>query len=161
MISLAAQDPNALWSLTAELPPNVAEMAHRYGVPANEQFDQIVGWVKQLSVAQGMTALDYTLNVAILTDQPEHASAFSGVIAMGKTFAENALREAAAKTGRDAARAREGLAILSTAVNRTEGSTLVLRVSVPQKTVASLLRDDRRKAATQTRRRTRRATRRR
>lgn len=163
MISLAAQDPNAIWSLTAELPPNLAELAHKYGAPAGEQFDQMVGWVRRLNVSQGMTALDYTLNVAVMTDQPEHANAFSGMIRMGQTFAENALREAAAKsTGGDAVRAREGLAVLSTAVNRTEGSTLLLRVSVPQKTVANLLKDERNPTpTTSTRRRTRRNARRR
>jgi hypothetical protein len=163
MIGLAAQDANAIWSLTAELPPDLAGMAHRYGAPANQQFDQMVGWVKQLNVSQGMTALDYTLNVAVLTDQPEHASAFSGLIRMGQAFAENALREAASKEkGKDAARAREGLAVLSTAVNRTEGSTLILRVSVPQKAVADLIKDKRGKApTTTTRRRTRRPARRR
>lgn len=163
VISLAAQDPNAIWSLTAELPPNLAGLAHKYGVPANEQFDQMVGWVRRLNVSQGMTALDYTLNVAVMTDQPEHANAFSGLIRMGQAFAENALREAAAKsTGKDAVRAREGLAVLSTAVNRAEGNTLLLRVSVPQKTVAKLLKDEKKATpTTNTRRRTRRTARRR
>ncbi len=148
LLGLASQDPDAIWSLTAELPPNLAEMAHGYGVPANEQFDEMVGWVKQLSVAHGMTALDFTLGVAVTTDRPEHASAFSGLVRMGQTFAENMLREAASKSkGADAARAREGLAMLNSAVNRTEGNTLFLRVSVPQKTVFKLINEERAKGA--------------
>jgi hypothetical protein len=161
-LGLAAQDANAIWSLTAELPPNLADMAHNYGVPANAQFDQMVGWVRQLNISQGMTALDFTLGVAVTTDQPEHASAFSGLVRMGQAFAENMLREAASKSkGKDAARARDGLALLSTAVNRTEGSTLVLRVSVPQKTVFNMINEERSKGVKKPVRTTRRRARRR
>lgn len=143
LLSLAAQDPDALWSLTAELPPNLAEMAHKYGVPANAQFDQMVGWVKQLNISHGMTAADFTLGVAVTTDQPEHASAFSGLVRMGQAFVENMLREAASKSkGKDAARAREGLAMLASSVNRTEGNTLFLRISVPQKTVMEIVKQE-------------------
>jgi hypothetical protein len=142
LLSLAAQDQDAIWSLTAELPPNLAEMAHKYGVPANTQFDQMIGWVKQLNISQGMTAADFTLGVAVTTDQPEHASAFSGLVRMGQTFAENMLRDALSKAkGKDAARARQGLAMLASAVNRTEGSTLLLRVSVPQQTVIDAIKE--------------------
>ncbi|MFL6285449.1 MAG: hypothetical protein ACJ74Q_20110 [Pyrinomonadaceae bacterium] len=162
LLGLAAQDANAIWSLTAELPPNLADMAHNYGVPANAQFDQMVGWVRQLNISQGMTALDFTLGVAVTTDQPEHASAFSGLVRMGQAFAENMLREAASKSkGKDAARARDGLALLSTAVNRTEGSTLVLRVSVPQKTVFNMINEERSKGVKKPVRTTRRRARRR
>lgn len=162
LLSLAAQDSDALWSLTAELPPNVAEIAHRYGAPPNQQFDQMVGWVKQLNISQGMNALDFTFGVAVTTDMPEHASAFSGLVRMGQVFAENMLREQASKSkGKDAARAREGLAMLTSAVNRTEGNMLVLRVSVPQKTVFNMLKDemgkgDKKPVRGNTRRRTRR-----
>lgn len=142
LLSLAAQDSDAIWSLTAELPPNLAEMAHKYGVPPSAQFDQMVGWVRQLNISQGMTAADFTLGVAVTTDQPEHASAFSGLVRMGQAFAENMLRESLSKAkGKDAARARQGLAMLASAVNRTEGSTLVLRVSVPQQTVIDAVKE--------------------
>ena len=144
LLSLAAQDPDAIWSLTAELPPNVAELAHNYGLPASPQFDEMVGWVKQLSVAQGMNALDFTLGVAVTTDQPEHASAFSGLVRMGQTFADNMLRDAVLKSkGADAAKARQALAVLSSVVNRAEGDTLFLRVSVPQKVVLDMIKDER------------------
>jgi hypothetical protein len=164
ILSLATQDPNAIWSLTAELPPNLAELAHNYGAPANAQFDQMIGWVKQLNISQGMTALDYTLGVAVTTDRPEHASAFSGLIRMGQAAGENMLRGAASKeNSKDAQKARDALALLSTLVNRTEGSTLVLRVSVPQKTVADLINEERSKGAAKknVRRTTRRRARRR
>ncbi len=148
LLGLAAQDPNAIWSLTAELPPNLAQMAHGYGMPANTQFDEMIGWVKQLNVSQGMTAVDFTLGVAVTTDRPEHASALSGLITMGQAAAENMLREAASKEkGKDAVRAREGLAMLSSAVNRTDGDTLFLRISVPQQTIFNMIKEERSKDA--------------
>lgn len=162
LLSLATQDPDALWSLTAELPPNLADMAHKYGVPPNAQFDQMLGWVKQLNISHGMTAADFTLGVAVTTDQPEHASAFSGFVRMGQAFADNMLREALAKAkGKDAARARQGLAMLASSVNRTEGSTLYLRVSVPQKTVFDIVKEEAAKRKKPVRRTTRRGTRKR
>lgn len=162
LLSLAAEDSGAIWSLTAELPPDLAEMAHKYGVPANTQFDQMVGWVKQLNVSQGMTAADFTLGVALTTDMPEHASAFSGLVRMGQAFADNMLREALAKSkGKDAARARQGLAMLATAVNRTEGNKLILRVSVPQQTIYDMVKEKTAKGKTPPRPTTRRRARRR
>ncbi|MBC7929334.1 MAG: hypothetical protein H7Z38_02105 [Rubrivivax sp.] len=143
MLELAANDPQALWSLTAEIPPTLADYMHKYGAPANQELDEMLGWMKQISISQGMTALDFTMNAALLTDQPEHASAFSGLIRMGMLAAQTALtQEAAKKRGKDGVQARQALAALKTAVNRTDGSTLVLGVSVPQKAVADLIRSE-------------------
>lgn len=151
LLSLASQDPDSIWSLTAELPPNLADMAHRYGVPANPQFDEMIGWVKQLNISQGMTAADFTLGVAVTADQPEHASAFSGIVRMGQTFVESMLRETMSKSkGREALRARQQLAMLTSAVNRTDGNTLFLRISVPQKTVIDMVREETAKKVTAT-----------
>jgi hypothetical protein len=140
MLDLAANDPQALWSLTAELPPSLPDYLHKYGAPANQELDQMLGWMKQISLSQGMTALDFTLRAALLTDQPEHASAFSGLVRMGLLAAQMGLsKEAAKKRSKDAVKARQALAALKTAVNRTEGSTLILGISVPQKDVADLI----------------------
>lgn len=155
LLSLTAQDSDAIWSITAEMPPNLAEMAHKYGIPANAQFDQMIGWVKQLNISQGMNAADFTLGVAVMTDAPEHASAFSGLVRMGQTFAENMLRDSLSKAkGKDAARARQGLTMLASAINRAEGDTLFLRVSVPQQTVIDMVKEQRAKDAKKPVRRT-------
>ncbi len=145
MIDLAAHDPQALWSLTAELPPTLAEYLHKTGIPANAEADQMISWVRQLSVAQGMDALNYTLSASVLTDTPEHASAFSGLVRMGLLAAQTALSQEAAKQtpkDKDYAKTQAALAVLKTLVNRTDGSTLHLSVSVPQKTVAQLIRQE-------------------
>jgi hypothetical protein len=142
-LELAASDPRALWSLTAELPPALADYLHKYGAPTNEELDQMLGWMKQISLSQGMNTLDFTLQAALLTDQPEHASAFSGLVRMGLLAVQTALtQEAAKKRGKDAVQARQALAALKTAVNRTDGSTLILGVSVPQKAVAELVQSE-------------------
>ena len=145
MVDLAARDPQALWSLTVELPPNLAEYLHKTGAPASQEADQMIGWVKQVSLAQGMDALNYTLSAAVLTDAPEHASAFSGLVRMGTLAAQAALNQEAAKQTprhKDYAKTQAGLAALKTFVNRTEGGTLHLSVSVPQKTVNQLVRQE-------------------
>jgi hypothetical protein len=145
MIDLAVRDPQALWSLTAELPPSLAEYLHKTGVPANSEADQMIAWVKQLSIAQGMDALNYTLSASVLTDAPEHASAFSGLVRMGMLAAQTALNAEAAKQTpkhKDYAKTQTALAVLKGFVNRTEGNTLHLSLSVPQKTVAALIRQE-------------------
>ena len=151
LADLAAHDPNALWSFTMEMPPNLAEYLRKSGAPTNAEADQMIGWVKQVSLANGMDALNYTLSAAVLTDAPEHASAFSGMVRMGLLAAQAALSQQAAKQtpkDKDYAQTRAGLAALKTFVNRTEGNRLMLSVSVPQKTVADLVRSEMSKSKT-------------
>lgn len=143
MVELAARDPQALWSLTVELPPNLYQHFRKFGAPANEEAEQMVGWVRQVSLAQGMDALNYSLSASVLTDAPEHASAFSGLVRMGLLAAQTALSADAAKQTpkhKDYAQTRAALDAIKSFVNRTEGSTLLLSVSVPQKTVHDLVR---------------------
>jgi hypothetical protein len=141
-LELAARDPQALWSLTADIPPSLSDTVHKLSVPANEELDQMLSWIKQVSISQGMNTVDYTLNASVLTDAPEHASAFSGLIRMGLFALQSQLGEEAAKQdSKDAADARKALDVLKTVVNRTEGSTLVVSASVSQATVAELIKE--------------------
>ena len=138
MVDLAARDPQALWSLTVEPPPVLVDYLHKVGAPANKEFDEMIDWVKQVSLAQGMDALNYTMSASVLTDSPEHASAFSGLVRMGLLAAQTGLSSEAAKQTpkhKDYARTRAALDAIKGFVNRTEGNTLLLSVSVPQKTV--------------------------
>jgi hypothetical protein len=140
-LDLAARDPQALWSLTAVLPPTLPEYLHKAGVPANEELDRTLAWMKQISLSQGMDAINLTFHAALLTDQPEHASALSGLVRMGLVALQSALaKEAAKKNSKDADDARNVLAVIKTVVNRTEGSTLVISASVPVSTVAALVK---------------------
>jgi hypothetical protein len=145
MVDLAARDPQALWSLTVEPPPVLVDYLHKVGAPANKEFDQMIDWVKQVSLASGMDALNYTMSASVLTDSPEHASAFSGLVRMGLLAAQTGLSSEAAKQTprhKDYARTRAGLDALKGFVNRTEGNTLLLSVSVPQKAVHDLVKKE-------------------
>jgi hypothetical protein len=146
MVDLASREPQALWSLTVELPPNLYEHMRKFGAPANEEMEQMVGWVKQVSLAQGMDALNYTMSASVMTDAPEHASAFSGMIRMGVLAVQTALSSEAAKQTpkhKDYAQTRAALNAIKSFVNRTEGETLLLSVAVPQKTVHDLVKKER------------------
>ncbi|HZT59309.1 MAG TPA: hypothetical protein VFA21_11845 [Pyrinomonadaceae bacterium] len=161
-LDLAARDPQALWSLTADIPPSLSDTIHKFGAPPNEELDRMLSWIKQVSVSQGMNAVDYTLSASVLTDAPEHASAFSGLIRMGLLAVQTGLGEEAAKqNGKDAANARRALEVLKTVVNRTEGNTLVVSASVSQAAVAEMIKEQTAKPAVTKPRTTRRTTRRR
>jgi hypothetical protein len=143
MVDLAARDPQALWSLTVEPPPVLIDYLHKVGAPSSKEFDEMIDWVKQVSLAQGMDALNYTMSASLLTDSPEHASALSGLVRMGLLAAQTGLSAEAARkkpTDKDYAQARAALDAIKSFANRTEGNTLLLSVSMPQKTVDALVK---------------------
>lgn len=145
MVDLATRDPQALWSLTVEPPPVLIDYLHKVGAPSNKEFDEMIDWVKQVSLAHGMDALNYSMSASVLTDTPEHASAFSGLIRMGLLAAQTGLSSEAAKLTpkhKDYARTRAMLDSIKGFVNRTEGNTLLLSLSVPQKTVNALVKKE-------------------
>lgn len=145
MVDLAARDPQALWSLTVEPPPVLVDYLHKVGAPSNPEFDQMIDWVKQVSLANSMDALNYTMSASVLTDAPEHASAFSDLVRMGLLAAQTGLSSEAAKQTprhKDYARTRAALDSIKGFVNRTEGNTLLLSVSFPQKKVNDLIRSE-------------------
>ena len=158
-IDLATRDPQAIWSLTADIPPTLTDTMHKLGVPANEELDQMLSWIRQVSLSQGMDAVDFTFRAAVLTDEAEHASAFSSLVRMGLLALQTELgQEAAKKKGKDADEARQALTVLKTVVNRTDGSTLLVSASVPQTTVAAMVRKQMTKPPTATKGRTTRGT---
>ncbi|HWS86057.1 MAG TPA: hypothetical protein VN282_03790 [Pyrinomonadaceae bacterium] len=145
MVDLAARDPQALWSLTVEPPPVLVDYLHKVGFPNNKEANEMIDWVKQVNFSHGMEALNYTFNASLLTDAPEHASAFSGLIRMGLLAAQTGLSAEAAKQTpkhKDYAQTRAALDAIKTFVNRTEGNTLLLSFSVPQKAVNDLVRKE-------------------
>lgn len=145
MLDLATRDPQALWSLTMEPPPALVDYLHKVGAPANQEVDQMIDWVKHVSLANGMDALNYTMSASVLTDAPEHASAFSGLVRMGLLTAQTGLSSEAAKQGpkhKEYARTRAMLDAIKRFVNRTEGNTLLLSVSFPQKTINDLVKSE-------------------
>ncbi len=167
LVELGARDPQALWSFSAELPPGLAEYAKKFGMPANSEAEQMIGWFKQLSLSHGMDALNFTMRAAVGTDSAEHASALSGMVNMGITAARSAaeadIRKKKAKPA-ESRQARMALNALRSFTNQTEGNTLLLGVTVPQSMVTEIVRKEFVKsparATTATRRKARRIVRR-
>ena len=141
LIDLATRDENSLWSLTATLPPSIFQYLEKTGMPKNQEAEELIRSLKQISLSTGMTALDLTLKAAINTDTAEHASAISGFVKMGLAAAESGLREELKrKRGASGQEARSALAAIRTFTNVTEGNTLHLGFSVPQSTIAALVK---------------------
>ncbi|MCA1633698.1 MAG: hypothetical protein LC802_08270 [Acidobacteria bacterium] len=142
LVNLATHDPQALWSLSAELPPSLPEYFKKLGIPANAEIDNMIGWFKQVSFSNGMDALNFTIRAAVGADSAEHASALSGIVNMGIKAAQSAAEADVARKKlkpRESEQARMALSALRTFTNRTEGNTLLLGVSVPQRTVAAIV----------------------
>lgn len=145
LLDLAARDPQALWSLTAELPENMAQHVQKLGIPPNEEMNRILGWLKQVSFSNGMDALNFTIRAAVLADSPDHANAISGLVRMGLTAAESAAQrdiERKRQKPDESRQARIALGALRTFVNRTEGNTVVLGVSIPQSALAEVVQKE-------------------
>jgi hypothetical protein len=145
LVELGARDPQALWSLSAELPPGLAEYAKKFGMPPNSEIENMIGWLKQISFSNGMDALNFSLRAAVGTDSAEHASALSGIVKMGITAAQSAAEADIAKKKvkpAESRQARLALNALRTFTNQTEGDTLLLGVSVPQSTVSEIVRQE-------------------
>ena len=145
LLDLAARDPQQLWSLSAELPPNLAEYAQRMGVPKNAEAERVMAWLKQVSVSNGMDARNFTVGAAVQTDHPDHASALSGMVRMGmnalQTAAEADIRKKRAKPA-EARQAQIALRAMRTFSNRTEGNVLLLGGFFPQTSVAEVVRKE-------------------
>lgn len=145
LVDLGARDPQALWSLSAELPPGLVEYAKKFGMPANAEAEQMIGWFKQISLSNGMDALNFTMRAAVGTDSAEHASALSGIVQMGLRAAQSAAEADIAKKKAKPAESRQAqiaLNALRTFSNQTEGNTLLLGVSVPQSAVSEIVRKE-------------------
>ena len=145
LVDLAARDPQALWSLTAELPENMSEHIQRLGLPRNEELNRVVGWLRQVSFSNGLDALNLTMRAAVLADSPDHANALSGLVRMGLTAAESAAqRDIERKRAKPAEsrQSRMALQAIRTFVNRTEGNTVVLGVSIPRAALAEFIRQE-------------------
>lgn len=166
LVDLGSRDPHALWSLSAELPPNLVEYAKKSGMPANAEVESMIGWLKHLGISNGMDAVNFTFRAAVGTDSAEHASALGGIVNMGLTAARAAaeadIRKKKAKPA-ESRQAQLALNALRSFTNTTDGETLLLGVSAPQSMVSEIVRKEfvkKPSTATSTRRGARRPARR-
>jgi hypothetical protein len=143
-LDLATRDPQALWSLTADLPENLPQYLQKAGMPPNEELNRILSWLKSFSFSMGMDAANFTTRAAVMTDSPEHAATLEGMLKMGLGMAEGVLRTEAAKTSKadEAEKMRAVLAALQNLTHAVRGNTLEVGVTVPQATIIDLVRKE-------------------
>jgi hypothetical protein len=145
LVELASRDPHTLWSLTADLPPNLAQYAQKLGLPRNEEAERMIAWLRQISFSNGMDALNFTVRAAVLTDSPDHANAISGLVRMGMTALQTAAENDIEKKRQKPAEARQAqiaLSAIRTFSNQTDGSTVMLGASFPQTAVAEIVQKE-------------------
>ncbi|MCA1591666.1 MAG: hypothetical protein LC754_03250 [Acidobacteria bacterium] len=142
LVDLSMRNPTALSSLTVVVPETLPGYLQKMGAPTNEEINKIIGWLKRVSLSTGMTALDFNFRAAIQLDNAEHASALSGIVRMGLMAAENAIGEDLKKKRGHQAEAQAAMLALRSFTNTTQGDVVLLGTSVPQKTVAALVKQN-------------------
>ncbi|HZI18843.1 MAG TPA: hypothetical protein VEY09_09630 [Pyrinomonadaceae bacterium] len=146
MLDMAARDPNALMSLTADLPENLPEYVKQFGLDTNEEVRRILGWLRSVNLSTGMDEVNFTSRVAVLTTGPEQAATLDGMLQFGLTAAVAALRQEVQKKRNDP-NVKVALAALQSLTHTTQGGTLEVGVSVPQAAVAEMVRREMSKGA--------------
>lgn len=143
-VALAAREPEALLSLTAVFPEDLPGMLARYGIKTDGEVSRIIESVKQLNLMAGMNAVDFTVMASLLTGNVDQANTINGLLQFGLT----ALKEAAARDANkkqspaQARKARTALRVANSLTHEVDGSTVVVGFSVPQQTVADLVKEE-------------------
>ena len=178
LVDLALQNPDALVSLTGDLPPNLSKLfdtaagaAGQSDVAAglmNDEIRRLADSLRQLQLSLSMTPAEFGLQTTLRTERPEDARALSGLVDFGVNALEQGIRkDLVGKSAKSRASAQKVLALVRSLVNTTRDSDLTLSLSVAQATVADFVNQitapptPQKRAAPQRRGRARTATRRR
>jgi hypothetical protein len=166
-LDLVTRHPNMLFSLAGEIPESASKYLQMAGAPKNDEIMRLVAAIKRVQADLTMDAADFGIHAAVGTDTAENARALSGLLSLGI----NVLRGEIEKDIRNDIKARRtkelpgrraALAAVNTLTNTTAENEIQLSTSVPQATVATLVRTAQSKPRTTTTRRARpRGTRRR
>ena len=152
LVDLALQNPDALASLTGDLPPNLSKlfdsaagMAGQQDAAAgmmNDEIRRLADSLRQLQLTLSMTAASFGLQTTLRTERPEDARALSGLVDLGVAAVEGEVNKdlSKAKTAKARADARKMLALLKSVGNTTRDRDLTLSVSVAQTTVADFVK---------------------
>ncbi len=152
LVDLALQNPDALVSLTGDLPPNLSKlfesaagMAGQSNATAglmNDEIRRLADSLRQLQLSLSMTATDFGLQTTLRTERPEDARALSGLVDFGVAALEQEIRKdlAKAKTAKARADAQKLLALLKSLGNNARERDLTLSLSVAQTTVAGFVK---------------------
>lgn len=152
LVDLALQNPDALVSLTGDLPPNLSKlfesaagMAGQSNATAglmNDEIRRLADSLRQLQLTLSMTAADFGFQTTLRTERPEDARALSGLVDFGVAALEGELNKdlAKAKTPKARADAQKMLALLKSLGNTARDRDLTLTLSVAQTTVADFVK---------------------
>lgn len=144
-LDLATRQPGILVSLVGEIPASVAKYLQMTGMHKNDEMTKLAMSIKRVQSALTMNATDFGLHAVVGTDTAEHARALSGMISMGlnilKGELERHMREdAQANRTKDLPVNRAVLTAVNMLTNTTRENEIQLGTSVPQATVAALVR---------------------
>lgn len=144
LLDLVARNPDNLASLAGDIPASLFDLLKASGMPANPEVEKIARSLRQLQVSVQMTASDFGSQTIVRTDTAENAAAINGLVALGLGFARMGLEEELRKVPADKPAEREAMqAVLDTIGNlRNEAhdNEVQLSLTVPQATVAELVR---------------------
>jgi hypothetical protein len=149
LVDLALRNPDALVSLAGDLPPSVSKYLDSAGgdkdlknALLNDETRRLIDSIRQVQASLNMTATQFGLQTILRADSPESARAISGLITNGVNAAETEIRNSAAKRGgRLSTDDERAMSLLTTLTNTASDNDLTLSVSVPQSTIAEMLRD--------------------
>lgn len=152
LVDLALRNPDALVSLTGDLPPNLSKLFESAAGAAgqsnatsglmNDEIRRLADSLRQLQLAVSMTAADFGVQATLRAERPEDARALSGLVDFGVAALEGEINKdvARAKTAKARADARKMLALLKSLSNTANERDLTLGLSVAQATVADFVR---------------------
>ena len=153
LVELALQNPDALASLTGDLPPNLSKLfdsaAGVVGQQSataglmNDEIRRLADSLRQLQLALTIGPAEFGLQATVRTERPEDARSLSGLIDFGVAALEGEIKKdlAKAKTVKARADARKLLALLKSLGNTARDRDLTLSLGVAQTTVADFVRE--------------------
>ncbi|HEV2704968.1 MAG TPA: hypothetical protein VGV59_03530 [Pyrinomonadaceae bacterium] len=146
VLDLATRQPDMLASLIAEVPEALTRQLQTLGgMPKNDELTRLATAIKRIQLALTMNATDFGVHSVVGTDTPEHARALNGMISMGIGALRAAVEkdmadDAKAKNTKDLPINRAVLAAVSRTTNTANGTEIQLSTTVPQTTIAELVR---------------------
>jgi hypothetical protein len=141
LVDLALRDANTLVSFVSDIPPGMSQLVRTMGAPPNAEMDRMVDAVRQVQLAVNMQPSTFGLQSIIRMADAEKASALSGLVSMGLSFAKGELakelQKASASDREDKAAL---LRVLETFTNAARGNDVELGLTFQQASLAEVLK---------------------
>lgn len=145
LLDLATRNPNNLLSFAGDIPSSLADMLRSTGMPQNDEVTRIVRSLKQTALALSMSGEDFGLQSITRTDNADTARGLNGMITIGLGLLRASIEDKAREASENPARAEETRSILnflSSIKNTATDNELQIEASIPQATVAALVKKE-------------------